>query len=111
MLPEFPNFKKLELTDKEDVEKITSKFPPYSDFNFISMWSWDTKGEMRISQLNNNFVVRFTDYLTGEPFYSFLGDNKVNETAEALLELSKKEKVMPKLQLLPEESIKKNRYE
>ena len=47
MLPEFPQFKKLELSDKEEVEKFTSKFPPYSDFNFVSMWSWDIKGEMR----------------------------------------------------------------
>jgi len=48
MIPEFPQFKNLELTDKIDVEKFTSKFPPYSDFNFVSMWSWDIKGEMRM---------------------------------------------------------------
>jgi len=107
MLPEFPQFKKLELSDKKDVEAFTSKFPPYSDFNFVSMWSWDVKGEMKISQLHGNLVVRFTDYLTGEPFYSFLGNNKVNETAEILLELSKKERTMPKLQLIPEESVEK----
>ena len=106
MIPTFPNFKKLELTDKEEVEKITSKFPPYSDFNFVSMWSWNIKGEMQISQLNNNLIVRFTDYLTGEPFYSFLGDNKVNETAEKLLELSKKEGFSDQLKLVPEDSIK-----
>ncbi|MFH1170731.1 MAG: hypothetical protein V1704_04200 [Candidatus Vogelbacteria bacterium] len=46
------------------------------------MWSWDVNGEMRISELNGNLVVRFNDYLTGEPFYSFLGDNEVNEMAE-----------------------------
>lgn len=87
MIPEFPEFKKLELSDKKDIEQFTSKFPPYSDFNFVSMWSWDIKGEMRVSQLNDNLVVRFTDYLTGEPFYSFLGNNKVNDTAEKLLEI------------------------
>lgn len=101
-LPEFPNFKRIELSDKEDIEKITSKYPPYSDFNFVSMWSWDTKNQMRISQLHGNLVVRFTDYITGEPFYSFLGDNKVNETADALLQLSKEEGLEPKLKLVPE---------
>lgn len=65
MISEFPQFKKLELADKKDIEKFTSKFPPYSDFNFVSMWSWDIRGEMRVSQLNGNLVVRFTDYLTG----------------------------------------------
>ena len=106
MIPEFPHFKKLELADKKDVEKFTQKYPPYSDFNFVSMWSWDIKGEMLLSTLNDNLVVRFTDYLTGEPFYSFLGNNKVNETAEKLLGLSKKEGFKPMLKLLPEDSIK-----
>ena len=106
MLPKFPQFKSLELSDKEDVEKITGKFPPYSDFNFVSMWSWDIKGEMRLSMLNENLVVRFTDYLTGEPFYSFLGDNKVNETVEELLEFSKKESLPLELKLIPEEVVK-----
>ncbi|MFH1608981.1 MAG: phosphatidylglycerol lysyltransferase domain-containing protein [Patescibacteria group bacterium] len=107
MLPEFPKFKSIELSDKEDVEKITHKYPPCSDFNFVSMWSWDIKGEMRISQLYGNLIVRFTDYLTGEPFYSFLGDNKVNETAQALLELSKEEGLKSELKLVPEFIIEK----
>jgi len=101
-LPEFPEFKKLELSDKADIEKITSKYPPYSDFNFVSMWSWDIKGDMRICALNGNLVVRFTDYVTGIPFYSFLGDNEVNDTAEELIELSKKEGLKPELKLIPE---------
>ncbi len=106
MLPEFPKFKGIELTDKEDVEKITRQYPPYSDFNFVSMWSWDIKGEMLISQLYGNLVVRFTDYLTGEPFYSFLGNNKASETTKALLELSKDEGLKPLLRFVPEDSIK-----
>src|SRR3990167_9661654 len=106
MIPEFPEFKKLELSDKEDVEVFTKKFPPYSDFNFVSMWSWDIKGEMRLSQLNNNLVVRFTDYLTGDPFFSFLGDNEVNDTIKKLLEFSKSEGLRIKLKLIPECSIK-----
>ncbi len=106
MLPEFPKFKPIELSDKEAVEKITSKYPPYSDFNFVSMWSWDIKGQMRISALHGNLVVLFTDYLTSLPFYSFLGNNKVNETVEELLQMSKNEGLKPELKLVPEDSIK-----
>lgn len=105
MLPEFPDFKPIELSDKEDIEAITDKYPPYSDFNFVSMWSWDVKGEMRISQLYGNLVVRFTDYITGEPFYSFLGDNQVNGTTKALLELSKKEGLKPILKFITEPAV------
>ncbi len=106
MIPEFPKFKAVELSDRDDVEKITHKHPPYSDFNFVSMWSWDIKGEMLISLLNENLVVRFTDYITGKPFYSFLGTNKVNETAQELIELSHKEGLKTELKLVPEETIK-----
>ncbi len=106
MIPEFPQFKSLELTDKEEIEQITSKYPPYSDFNFVSMWSWDVKGEMRISTLHGNLVVLFTDYLSGIPFYSFIGSNRVNETTEELLQLSKKEGLEVKLRLITEESVK-----
>lgn len=105
MIPEFPEFKKIELSDKEDIEKFTSAYPPYSDFNFVSMWSWDIRGEMRISQLNNNLVVRFTDYVTGKPFYSFLGNHNTNDTAEKILKLSEKEGLKIELKLVPEDSI------
>jgi len=106
MIPEFPNFKKLELTDRKDVENFTSKFPPYSDFNFVSLWSWNIKDEMRLSILNDNLVVHFTDYLTGKLFYSFLGNNDVNGTVEKLMEISKQEGIELKLKLVPEDSIK-----
>ncbi len=106
MIPEFPKFKSLELTDKADIESFTSKFPPYSDFNFVSMWSWDINGQMQVSQLHDNLVIRFTDYLTGEHFFSFLGDTEINQTAQALFDFSKKENVQPQLKLIPENSIK-----
>lgn len=105
MIPVFPNFKKLELTDKKEVEKITSKFPPYSDFNFVSLWTWDVKNQVFISILNENLVVLFTDYITGERFCSFLGNNKVKETIKDLLEFSKNKNFKPVLKLVPDEVI------
>lgn len=102
MLPIFPNFKNIEISDKTDVEKITSQFAPYSDFDFYSLWSWDVQGIMEISDLNNNLIVKFTDYVSGDFFYSFIGTNKVKETVHELLELSKKEGLKLKLKLIPE---------
>src|SRR3989339_2014388 len=106
MIPIFPNFKKLELSDKKDVEKFTSKFPPYSDFNFTSLWAWDTNGERMISVLNGNLVVRFTDYNTCEPFFSFLGINKTEHTARELIRFAEKSGISPILRFISEESVK-----
>ena len=105
MIPEFPQFKKLELGDKESVETFTSKFVPYSDFNFVSLWSWNIKDEMRLSVLNDNIIVHFTNYLNGQLFYSFLGKNKINETVATLLDFSVKEEITPKLFLVPEDVV------
>ncbi len=102
MIPEFPHFKKLELRDRVDIEAITNKYPPYSDFNFISMWCWDTKGEMRVSQLHGNLVLKLNDYVTDKLFYSFLGNKNTDETAMKIISLSAKENLGQELRLVPE---------
>lgn len=103
MIPEFPNFKKLELSDKTEVEKFTRRYPPYSDFNFVSMWSWDIYNSMRVSQLNKNLVVLFNDYLSREKFLSFIGENLVPETTTELISFSKKNYKVNFMKLIPEE--------
>jgi len=104
MLPSFPTFKKLELSDKEEIDTHTGQFPPYSDFEFASLWSWDVKEEMGVSVLYDNLVVKFTDYTTGEPFLTFLGTKSVNETATELLAYSLVTYGQDTLNLIPEVS-------
>ncbi len=106
MIPEFPQFRPLTLSDRDEVERHTSKYHPYSDFNFVSMYAWDVRGEMGLSILNNNLVVRFTDYINGQPFFSFLGDNIVDETVETLINYSSDLGFPCELKLVPEASIK-----
>ena len=54
MIPEFPEFKILELSDREEIECVTKHFPPYSDFHFMQMWIWDIHEPVTLSKLNNN---------------------------------------------------------
>jgi uncharacterized protein len=105
MIPLFPEFKNIEQGDRHDVEELTHDYPPYSDFNFTSMWSWDIRGQMGISKIYDNLAVRFTDYLTGIPFYSFLGKHEIGATIETLIQYAKKEGLDPVLKLVPEASI------
>ena len=106
MIPQFPKFKYIELRDRAEIEKFTHKFPPYSDFNFTSMWIWNIKGEMKVSKLNNSLVIRFNDYITSKPFYSFLGTENASDTARVLLNFSAKEGLGSTLRLLTEETVK-----
>lgn len=102
MIPQFPVFKPLELSDKCEIEKYTSLFPPYSDFNFVSLWSWNIQKKVKISTLNNNLVVLFSDYLTGQPFISFIGSNMAHETSQILFDYSVRNYKVTYLKLLPE---------
>ena len=104
MLPTFPKFKQVALHDRAVVESYTGTYPPYSDFNFTSLWSWDTRNECLISDLNGNLVVRFTDDETDEPFLSFIGTNKPDETATTLIQYATSSGISPMLRFVPEES-------
>ncbi len=105
MLPTFPEFKKLSIEDKNHIEEYISEFPPYSDFNFTSLWSWGDE-ETYISTLDGNLVIKFRDYITSEPFYTFIGINKVKDTIKTLLEQSDKDGVQLRLKLIPEVALK-----
>ncbi|MES2966229.1 MAG: phosphatidylglycerol lysyltransferase domain-containing protein [Patescibacteria group bacterium] len=102
MLPTFPEFKPLEVTDRDGILDIIKSFSPYSDFDFVSMWSWDYSNMMGVSQLNRNLVIKFSDYITGEYFYSFIGSNKLNETSSELLKHAKENNLLPYLKLVPQ---------
>lgn len=104
MIPAFPEFKRLELSDKDELEVFAAQFPPYSDFEFASLWAWNVQENMELSLLRGNLVVRFTDYVSGAFFYTFLGDREVNETARELIALSDERGYGRSLQLVPEEA-------
>ncbi len=106
MIPKFPEFKDIELSDKTEVDEITIQYPPYSDFEFGSLWAWNTQSEIQLSKLNDNLVVKFSDYVTGEPFLSFLGENKPLETINALLAHAESTGLKPHLKLIPEIAIR-----
>jgi hypothetical protein len=102
MPPAFPEFKKITPEDRAAVEAHTHRFDPYSDFNFTSLWAWDTGSKRMISDLNGNLVVRLTDYATEEPFLSFLGIQQTEQTARTLLDYCAQNALPAALKLVPE---------
>lgn len=105
MLPLFPDCKKITLEDKKEIQKYTSNFLPYSDFNFLSLWGYyNTSEDIYVSDLNNNLVVKFKDHSKNTLFYSFLGKNKLVHTISQLLQKATKEGIDTILKFLPEEN-------
>ncbi|HCS78274.1 TPA: hypothetical protein DIV55_00855 [Patescibacteria group bacterium] len=104
MTPQFPNFQKIQIADKPFFDSYLKSFPPYSDFNFVSLWSYND-GDNRFCMLNENLVIKLSDYMTNKPLYTFLGKKRVLNTLNTLIDFVSKMGVEPKLKLLPEFNI------
>lgn len=102
MIPTFPNFKKLDFEDKEEIEKFYDGNIIPSDYHFASLWAWDLNNETEISKLNNNLVVKLKDYQTSENIYSFSGSNLIENTIEVLLSYLEQSGEKLKINLVPE---------
>lgn len=100
MISKYPSFSKLDLGHKNEVEAITKRFLPYSDFNFTSLFCWDVNGSTFVSVLNDNLSIILPDYISGVPVCSLLGDNKIDESLSLLL------RHHDMLRLVPEVTIK-----
>lgn len=107
MIPTFPDFKNIELADRPAVKRITKKFAPYSDFNFISILSWGYNENIQISKLHHNLVIRFKDYNSSKKFYSLIGLHMLQESIVELLLWQKKtyKKITPYVKLIPLEML------
>ncbi len=89
------------VADKGEIDALVRKHPPYSDFTFLNLWSWNGPNT-RVALLNGNLLLRFIDYLNGEPLYTFLGDRLVSETAGALLDFLAGQGLPARLGIVPE---------
>jgi hypothetical protein len=84
----FPRFKELVSSDRQSIERLTAAFPPYSDYTFASLLSWNTGSAVEWSVLRDNLAVRFNGYVPDQlPFYSLLGTTEVDAAVAELLAL------------------------
>ena len=109
--PIFPEFSDIHITSQATLHSSTHRYLPYSDFNFISLWSYNTENDARFSFLHDNLVICFRDYVSNQPFYTFLGDNRVTGTIRTLLKKSQEEGMEPVLKLIPESNLVKTATE
>lgn len=84
MIPNFPQFKSLQISDRAEIEQIANKYDPYSEFDFASLWSWDVNGLYKVSMLNGNLVLILSDHFSDELFYSFLGNEDLAQTLKQI---------------------------
>lgn len=102
MIPKFPKFKRLALTDKTSISHITRLHEPYSDFNFQSLWSYNIHNNVKISLLYENLVIILESYIYEQPVISFIGRSKLEDTIDKLIKWAEKNNLERVLRLVPE---------
>jgi len=105
MIPLFPVFKNLEMSDRQAVEKITSGFPPYAEYQFTTMCCWEIHQPFQLSTINGNLLLKQTNCLTGEYFFSLIGKNNLTATVRQVLDFLSVNKLPTVLKCLPEEML------
>lgn len=94
-------FKTLELEDKQRIEDFVREFLPFSDFSFLSLFTYNTNGGVAYCFYNENLIIKFEDYMTGENFYSLIGKHKLHDTISDLLAQAQSEGIKYALNLVP----------
>jgi hypothetical protein len=114
VIANFPKFEYLKLANQNDIEKILSRYDPYSDFNFASLWSYNTNQKLKVSLLNGNLVIALPNYFTSQPVLSILGSREIDESLTTLLDYAKNNpEFTERLELVPEvvvDSIKDKQF-
>jgi len=105
-IPQFPDFVRLSLSHKDLLRTVTKQFPPYSDFNFVSLYAWDTDEILGVALLHDNLIVRFSDYESDKIFLSLLGTNKLSDTLRTLFQYCRDKHLPEILELVPHTVVK-----
>lgn len=95
-------FNKLTIDLKQKIESYTNLLPPYSDYNFFSLWTYNTEQNIEYAIVNSNLVIKFLEYDGSNYFYSFFGNSQIEKTAIDLLNLATINSHIPTLKLIPE---------
>ena len=81
------NLKKLTIEDLAEIRDFTNRFEPYSDFNVISLWAWNTGNNTEFQFHNGNLIIKMPDYREPDSsVMSVLGENNTEKTLDVLYE-------------------------
>ncbi len=94
---QFPNFSLIDISKKDVISNLISDLPCYSDFNLLSLLTWNAENNNSFSILNNNLVICIKDYLSDGYIYSILGKNDIDISLNALLEKHEKLCFVPEM--------------
>ncbi len=102
-LPQFPDFTPFSSVPREVYEAYISKYEPYSDFGYTSLYVWGRDDEQYVSQYKGNLIISMKDYMSNQRIFTFIGDEYLDDTAKVLLDFAAdNQDYVDELKLIPE---------
>lgn len=102
-MPNFPEFKPVELEDQGFFKQYFEKFPPrICEFNFGNIFNWRHFDHPKFTLIHDNLCLLFEPPIEPAFFLPPVGENKIEETIKTCLDYS------PRLSRAPEDFVKKH---
>lgn len=78
------NLEPITIDSLPEIKSFTSNFKPYSDYNFTSIYCWNTDDQAEFTFYNDNLILKMPEYNTDQVTFSLLGTTKIDETIHEL---------------------------
>jgi hypothetical protein len=98
-------FDKIRLDHKQKIDTFLNNFEPYSDFNFVSLYSWAIGSGVDISMSDDSIFIKLPDYITQNPVFSFLIKGNFNTELVKILKWMRDNGHPLEFKLVPEANI------
>ncbi len=101
-VPEFPQFKDLNVEDKPLFDQLFTQFPPViSEFTFTNLFIWRRAYQTKISRFRD-FLCLLSEQEQNSFFFPPIGEGNVIECFQSLLQYLGGKAVLPKIARVPE---------
>jgi uncharacterized protein len=91
-LPNFPEFRDIELKDKKIFDDAFSKMQPQiAEYNFATLYTWRKVLCIKVTALYDNICLMMVDFHGQRIFSPFIGDNQVKASIDTFVGYMKKE--------------------
>lgn len=96
------SFKTLSIDDADRIESFVNRHQPYSDFNFMSLYSWSLHSQIAYAMTSDAIFLSMPDYISQQKIYSFLSYDDPESSLELMLQWMRSNSLQPRFSLLPE---------
>ena len=96
------SFVDLTLDDGSKIKKFVSHVDSYSDFNFLSLYSWSLHAQTKFCLTDAALFLIIHDYVSQEPIYTFLSSQQPVQSLQVYIKWLKAQSLPKNFELVPD---------